>query len=383
MRLLTIYRYLTVGGVESVLRARLEGLPDHGLDAQAWFLADAGGRRHFGPLENRIRVGDLPALRHELMANPPDVVTSMDTPEALSLAAETVPEVPRILEVHTPYKENLEYLRGLSSSSAKAVFVPSEHQKKVVEARLRHRWPIRVIPNALSNLFASPRQSQATRPQRPIVAWIGRLDFLKQWALALHIFAGLRDGATIPELWVVGSAPLRRTTRELYSLARRLGVLRDLRWFKGVRYDAIPSFLAAVRTSGGVVLSTSRGESFGMVVAEAMASGCLAVAPRLGPFHELLTHGVTGLLYRPGSVKDGARSVSWAIDNPGESRTMAVQARSDALARFRPEIALAQLASALHDLAPGSAHDGAIEWKASRQDTTAWMRSGVVDGPGS
>ena len=47
MKILFVYKYLTMGGVESVLSARLMGLPNFGVDARAWFLSDGAGRGCF------------------------------------------------------------------------------------------------------------------------------------------------------------------------------------------------------------------------------------------------------------------------------------------------------------------------------------------------
>ena len=47
MKVLFVYKYLTLGGVETVLRARLDGLAECGIDAHAWFFDDLGGRALF------------------------------------------------------------------------------------------------------------------------------------------------------------------------------------------------------------------------------------------------------------------------------------------------------------------------------------------------
>jgi hypothetical protein len=37
VKVLFVYKYLTLGGVEAVLRARLDGLSAAGIEAHAWF----------------------------------------------------------------------------------------------------------------------------------------------------------------------------------------------------------------------------------------------------------------------------------------------------------------------------------------------------------
>jgi glycosyltransferase involved in cell wall biosynthesis len=61
----------------------------------------------------------------------------------------------------------------------------------------------------------------------------------------------------------------------------------------------MPRVLAA---SDIVVCPSAKPESFGMVVAEAMAAGRAVVASRAGGPAELVEDGVSGLLFPPGSA---------------------------------------------------------------------------------
>ncbi len=58
MKVLFVYKYLTLGGCETVLRARLDGLTALGVDARAWFLNDGPGRSIFAGVEDRVHLSD-------------------------------------------------------------------------------------------------------------------------------------------------------------------------------------------------------------------------------------------------------------------------------------------------------------------------------------
>jgi glycosyltransferase involved in cell wall biosynthesis len=95
------------------------------------------------------------------------------------------------------------------------------------------------------------------------------------------------------------------------------------------------------------VISTSRGESFGMAVAEAMARGCAVVAPRLGPFTEFITDGIEGRLYRPGKVADAADAVSSLLGDDELRSRIGAKARQRILGSHATVLAMRTLAQAL------------------------------------
>lgn len=136
MRVLIGYAYLTVGGVETVLRARMEGLAAHGIDVDAWFLHDLGGRSVFAGLDHRVRVGGVDELAAALVRHDYDLVVTIDTPELLGPLAEAAGQPRLVVECHSPYLENLGYLAALPRHRPAAVLVPSEHQRRLVEALL-------------------------------------------------------------------------------------------------------------------------------------------------------------------------------------------------------------------------------------------------------
>jgi glycosyltransferase involved in cell wall biosynthesis len=200
---------------------------------------------------------------------------------------------------------------------------------------------------------AAPSRFDPTPPS-PIVAWIGRLDALKDWKACIRIVGRLSATLPAPELWIVGEPQGAEGDRRLYEYARRQGVLRNMRWYPSFPHDRMPRLLDAVRDSGGVVLSTSREESFGMSVAEAMARECAVVVPSSGPFPEFVEHGVTGRLYRPGDVRQAAREIAFLLLDADARRACGHLAREVILARHAPDVALRQLADVLQGVVADS-----------------------------
>jgi glycosyltransferase involved in cell wall biosynthesis len=70
---------------------------------------------------------------------------------------------------------------------------------------------------------------------------------------------------------------------------------------------------------------------------EYMAAGRPILATRLPVVEDILEHGATGYLVRPGSAAALADGIQWLVAHPEEREVMGARARAAALARFSPE----------------------------------------------
>jgi glycosyltransferase involved in cell wall biosynthesis len=347
MKALFIYKFLTLGGVEAVLCARLEGLHAYGVESRAWFLEDGPGRCVFDGVTERISIGGLSDLQRHLDGWRPDVLTTVDSPEIFPLLRQLSWRLPAVIEVHTPYRENRAYLRRLKGLPLSALFVPTAYQGEKLVGATVPGLPVRIVPNLLTADFMETPRPLVPAPPRPVIAWVGRLDALKNWKGLLDTARLLLRGEACTEFWIIGSGQGPSVHTDLYESARRSSVLPSLKWWIDIPHAQVPRLLDAVRDSGGVALSTSRRESFGMAIAEAMARGCPVVVPDMGPFTELVEDKVHGRLYRPGSAKDAAEKVaSLLVDHPLHE-ACGRQARERVLSRHSPDVALPILAEEL------------------------------------
>ncbi len=74
-----------------------------------------------------------------------------------------------------------------------------------------------------------------------------------------------------------------------------------------------------------------------MTIIEAFACGLPVIASNLGSIPEFVTHGKTGLLFKPGDAEDLARQVRWAFDHPEELRAMRANARREYEEKYTAE----------------------------------------------
>ena len=83
-----------------------------------------------------------------------------------------------------------------------------------------------------------------------------------------------------------------------------------------------------------VFVAPSRYESFGLVFLEAMMFGKPVIACDAGGTPEVITHGVTGLLAKPGDPITLAAALETLLTDSAMRREMGAAARSDYELRF-------------------------------------------------
>lgn len=166
------------------------------------------------------------------------------------------------VQVHTDLAAQPWWRRALAQivlRRANSVRTVSEKIKKQVEA-LGVRTPIAVLPVYVD----VSRFKGLTRRPEQMVLWIGRFEHEKDPLCALDVIAHVPDA----KLVMLGAGRLEATLKEK---AKSLPVE-----FPGWQ-DPLPYLARA-----GVVLSTSRHESYGVSIVEALAAGVPVVAPDVG-----------------------------------------------------------------------------------------------------
>ena len=163
---------------------------------------------------------------------------------------------------------------------------------------------------------------------------VARLSQVKRIDLLLDALALLAQAHTSWRCALVGGGPLEQ---ELRAQTRKLG-LDSLVRFEGHVEDVRP-FLAGA----DVFVLPSDKEGLPLSVAEAMAMGIPCVATDVGGTAEIVVHGRTGLLVKPGSSKDLRDALEYMIVHHEERRRMGMQAGKWVAAHFDMEQAMAKV----------------------------------------
>ena len=134
--------------------------------------------------------------------------------------------------------------------------------------------------------------------------------------------------------YIVGGASYQ-TAASQYTRAALLAMAEDLGLGTRVCFTGpIADMPAAYRALDVVVHASTQPEPFGMVIAEAMASGRALVISRAGGAVELVEDGVDGVAHEPGDAAALADRLLALARDPGYRRRLGAAARRTAAHRF-------------------------------------------------
>lgn len=272
------------------------------------------------PLQPNYRIA-IPALRafdRHLDEFQPDII-HVNSPCTLGWSAIQYARragIPVVATYHTHFPTYPKYY-GMQSmekvvwsltrrfyNSVDRTFVPTEP----ILDELAHNGVERLqyLPNGFdSTLFSSAYRSETWRGRygagkHPVVLFVSRLVWEKDLRVLAAAEARLRDAGSQHEMVVVGDGHARAEFETMMPRAHFLGYQEG-------------RALAECYASSDIFVFPSTTETFGLVTLEAMASGLAPVAARSGGAAELIRHGASGLLCRPGDAADLAYSLARLI----------------------------------------------------------------------
>jgi phosphatidyl-myo-inositol alpha-mannosyltransferase len=178
-----------------------------------------------------------------------------------------------------------------------------------------------IVPNG-ANVGRFAEAEPAELGEGTKLLFVGRLDERKGFVTAVSAFDALVPGRPGLRLVVVGDGPERSAIDDLPTDVRdRITMLGS------VPNVHLPPFEKAC----DLYLGTSvGGESFGVVLVEAMAAGLPIVASDIPGYDEVVTNGVEGLLVPPRDPGAVARAAGTILDDPGLAARLTTAGRARA-----------------------------------------------------
>lgn len=333
------YSFDTPGGVQNHVRDLAEALLARGHDVSVLapseraplppYAVSAGGafpvpyngsvaRVSFGPMvaarvRRWLRDGDFDVLHLHEPATP-----------SISLLALMAAECPVVATFHTSNVRS----RAMSASAAilrpsmekiTARIAVSEYARDTLVNHIGGE-PV-VIPNGVyvdQYRHADPREEW--RGSDGTVAFVGRLDEpRKGFAVLASAFGRVAADRPGLRLLVVGGGDIDRARSRLPE------EVRDQATFLGTASDEDKA--AALRTADVYVAPNTGGESFGIILVEAMSAGATVLASDIPAFRRVLGGGRYGVLFPSEDTDALAAELTGLLDDPARRAALDEQAQ--------------------------------------------------------
>ncbi|MEH7886317.1 glycosyltransferase family 4 protein [Bacillus sp. JJ1609] len=360
MKVLVIWRLLTVGGVNAGWRNRSIYFKKHGIDTEFLYTTDHGGLHIMEDIAPVYLTKDDNEIINIIKKNHYDAIIVVDTAAAYKWIRKAKFTGPVIIEARTPEIIKLQpHLKNFKGIKPEVIVVPSNYQRRIVSI-LTETKPIEVIYNGVDTSFFRmlPEKeidfhSVPVLPaDKKIIGWIGRLDKRKNWPMLLEVAKRIKCERKDIEFWVIGGA--QSVQREEFRAKWQEENLTDIvKWFPVIPYQQMPDVYAKIRHSGGCTLATTKSESFGNTFIESMACGVPVVASNMMPVTELVPEGQTGMLYRGQNVDDAVAKIYSILDAPELHQNMSKKATEHVRQNFSIEVVAEQYIDLLYEIVYG------------------------------
>ncbi|HEY4613769.1 MAG TPA: glycosyltransferase family 1 protein [Bacteroidota bacterium] len=178
---------------------------------------------------------------------------------------------------------------------------------------------LQYLPNGVDLQLFNPRyRSEEWRERigakhKPVVLFVSRLVWEKDLRVLAEAYRILRAKRDDFEFVIVGSGSARTEFEQMVPGAHFLG-------YQSGRE------LTETYASSDIFVFPSTTETFGLVTVEAMASGLVPVAAKVGGAAGIIEEGHSGLFAKPFDAADIARQVERLLDSPDWRKALALQA---------------------------------------------------------
>jgi L-malate glycosyltransferase len=365
MKVLVIWRLLTVGGVNAGWRNRSIYFKKHGIDTEFLYTTDHGGLHIMEDIAPVYLTKDENEIVGIIQDNNYDAIIVVDTKDAYKWIQKAKYTGPVIIEARTPEIIKLQpHLKNFRGIKPETIIVPSNYQKRVVSI-LTEIEPVQVIYNGVDTSFFRPlREREIDHHHAPvlpedkkIIGWIGRVDKRKNWPMLLEIAKRIKAKRNDIEFWVIGGA--QSVQREQFAAKWQEENLTDIvKWHPVIPYQQMPHVYAKIRKSGGCTLATTKSESFGNTFIESMACGVPVVASNMMPVTELVLQEKTGMLYYGQNVDEAVEKIYSIIDAPQVQQQMSKTAVQHVQQHFAIEVVADQYIDILYEVIHGHMNGG-------------------------
>ena len=179
----------------------------------------------------------------------------------------------------------------------------------------------------------SPGPPGPRNPAGPTVLFVGRLDERKGIEILLRAFPAVTKSVPGVRLLVVGGGPMEPQARRAVE---ELGISAAVEFRGPVRPEDLPLTYASCDVYCAPSLG---GETLGIVLLEAMASGAPVIASRIPGYDETVRDGIDGVLVPPADPEALASALVSVLGSESRRRELVAAGRARAQEYAWPKVA--------------------------------------------
>lgn len=208
----------------------------------------------------------------------------------------------------------------------------SRAAKKFVQQYFQSRYTI--IPNGVDyDRFATAEPLPELMDGRPNVLFVGRPEKRKGLGYLIRAYPAIKNSFPTARIVVAGAGDWERDRYHSYTQTHGM---EDILFLGYQADDVLPSLY---RSAHVFCSPATRGESFGIVLLEAMAAGVPVVASDIEGYRDVVSSGKQGLLVPPGDERALAEAVCRLLQDATTRTEMGVAGQAWATHFAWPQVA--------------------------------------------
>ena len=273
---------------------------------------------------------DVVCLSNALLAGiAPPIKAALDVPVVCSLQGEDT----FLDALPQPWRDRCWAELERRAADVDAFVAVSDYHRQLMQARLN--LPADKAHTVHNGIDLAGYTPAAATPDPPAVGYLARLCHAKGLGTLVDAFVLLKRRGRIKGLKLRVAGAMTGTDRpyvdKLKGRLKAEGLLADVTFEPNVN---LPRKQAFLRSLSVLSVPATYGESFGLYVLEALASGVPVVQPDHAAFGELLALTGGGILTRPDDVNDLAETIEQLLLDERRRRDLAERGRAAVVENF-------------------------------------------------
>jgi glycosyltransferase involved in cell wall biosynthesis/SAM-dependent methyltransferase len=201
-----------------------------------------------------------------------------------------------------------------SLKNAQKIIAVSTAQKNNIAPYLakNHQEKLEVIYNGVDTNFFYPPKQWTPNPKNPNLVFVGSYEPIKNLPILFKAVAKIRQQIPKISLTIIGEAQTPKEKEQLEILISQLALNDCIKLLGRQNRENVARI---IREKTDILVLPSKAETFGCVLAEALASGKPVVATQCGGPEDIITEKFVGRLAKNNDVDDLTRALMEVIEN--------------------------------------------------------------------